>query len=65
LAAASAAKLIAAVNREAMRRAAMIARAAVCFMVAAADVKDRWGPRARLGVITVTAPRLVRDFSVN
>jgi hypothetical protein len=40
----------------------MIARAAVCFMVAAADVKDRWGPRARLGVITVTAPRLVRDF---
>jgi hypothetical protein len=63
LAAATAAKLIAAVNREAMRRPAMIARAAVCFMVAATDVKVRRGPQARLGVIAATAPRLVRDFS--
>jgi hypothetical protein len=62
LAVATAAKLTAPIRREATRRPAMIALLAACFMVAAKDVKVRWGLHAPLGAIAVTTPRLVRGM---
>ena len=63
LAVATAAKLTAAVRRVAMRRPAMIALWAVFLIVATKDVAVVLGLHAPLGVIAVTAARLVRDLS--
>src|SRR5262245_7097133 len=49
------ATLTATARMQATRRAAMIVLSAVCFMVDAADVKVFVSPKARPGVIAVTA----------